>query len=92
MQWTPPTTNVDGSELIDLAGYKLYWSKVSGVYADIDSKDVGNVSTSTIPANLMGTYYFVVTAYDVYSNESGFSNEVKVNIFKGITPPVIEGK
>ena len=53
LSWIAPTTNVDGSSLTDLGGYKIYWSTVNG-------------------------------------NESDFSNEVKVNIFKGITPPKLQ--
>ena len=90
LSWIAPTTNVDGSSLTDLGGYKIYWSTVSGIYNDTDSKDVQNVSVSYVPVSVSGVYYFAVTAYDVYGNESDFSNEVKVNIFKGITPPKLQ--
>ena len=59
----------------DLAGYMIYYGTSSGDY-DV-SLDVGNWTSVTI-AGLDGseTYYFAVTAYSVYGEESDFSNEV----------------
>lgn len=59
----------------DLAGYKLYYGTVPGVYDH--SVDVHNVTTYTLNALTQGqTYYIVATAYDTSHNESGYSNEV----------------
>jgi hypothetical protein len=59
----------------DLAGYMIYYGISSRDY-DV-SLDVGNWTSVTI-AGLDGseTYYFAVTAYSVYGEESDFSNEV----------------
>jgi len=59
----------------DLAGYKVYYGKVSGNYTHI--QDVGNV-TSYLAENLDDgeRYYFVITAYDLVGNESDFSDEI----------------
>jgi hypothetical protein len=89
LTWIAPTTNVDGTPLTDLAGYKVYFGTTSGVYSS--SLNVGlNVGTppSYIVNNLgAGTYYFGVTAYDTAGLESGFSNEGS----KNITGPIISG-
>ncbi len=76
--WTAPTTNADGSPLVDLAGYKLYYGSISGVYGT--PTDVGNVLTYTVEmGNVEGqTYYYALTAYDYAGNESVHSNEVSV--------------
>ena len=74
LSWDAPTSNADGTPLTDLAGYKIYVSKVPGVYAD--PIDVGNVLTKTLTNFCEGTYYFVATAYDTSGNESAYSNEV----------------
>src|SRR3990167_1890015 len=68
LSWDPPTTNVDGSPLTGLSGYKVYYGTVSGNYTQ--TINVGNVTTY-IAANLTDglTYYFAVTAYDTLSNE-----------------------
>lgn len=90
LTWDAPTTNVDGSPLTDLGGYKVYASKTSGVYTDTDSKDVGNVTSINIPTTfgqLKGTYCFVATAYDVAGNESDFSNELCSSFVVTKNPP-----
>lgn len=76
LSWEAPTKNVDGTPLTDLAGYKIYSSKISGVYNKEDAIDVGNVLTKTLINLCECTYYFVATAYDTSGNESEYSNEV----------------
>lgn len=78
LTWDPPTTNMDGTPLTDLGGYKAYWGTTSGNYGSVIS--VGNVLTYTTTGLPDGTYYFAVTAYDIAGNESDFSNEVSKTI------------
>lgn len=89
LTWVAPTTNMDGSPLTDLTGYKLYWGAVSGIYTGV--KDVGNVTTVNIQiataSNLRGNYCFAVTAYDTALNESDYSNEVCAVFSKKSSPP-----
>lgn len=88
LSWNPPTTNVDGTVLTDLAGYKIRYGTASGNYSQ--TIDVGNVTTYTVPSLVDGsTYYFAVTAYDTSGNESGYSNEVSKTLSSGAdtTPP-----
>ncbi|HWR73107.1 MAG TPA: fibronectin type III domain-containing protein, partial [Nitrospirota bacterium] len=79
LAWDPPTTNVDGTPLVDLAGYKIYYGTVSGNYTN--TVDIGNRTTHQI-ANLTDsiTYYFAVTAYNIYGSESGYSIQVSKTI------------
>ena len=66
----------DANTESDLAGYKLYWGTVSGVYPN--SINVGNVTQYKIPgiqANVK--YYYAATAYDLQGNESEYSNELE---------------
>ena len=74
LSWTAPTTNEDGSTLDDLAGYKLYYGTQPGQYSRVIT--VGDFTTSEIGGLGSGTYYLTVTAYDIYGNESTFSNEI----------------
>src|SRR3972149_418317 len=89
LMWEAPTTNIDGSPLTDLSGYKVYWGAVSGTYTGV--KDVGNVVTVNIAQTMAvtpkGNYCFVVTAYDVALNESDYSNEVCATFSKKASPP-----
>lgn len=76
LTWTPPTQNMDGSPLTDLAGYVVYWGTSSGNYSN--SIRLSNPGlTSYVVDNLLNgtTYYFVTTAYNNVGAESSFSNE-----------------
>ena len=74
LSWAAPTTNEDGSALTDLAGYKLYYGNAPGIYSNVIT--VGDYTTAEIGELVSGTYYLTVTAYDIYGNESAFSNEI----------------
>ena len=59
----------------DLAGYMVYYGTYGGDYDE--SVDVGNWTSVTIEGLEEDvTYYFSVTAYSVYGEESEYSNEV----------------
>jgi len=76
----------DNSEL-DLASYTVYRSTTSGSgYSAIAS----GVVTSSYADNAVvngTTYYYVVTATDAFSNESGNSSEVSTSASSDTTPP-----
>ena len=63
----------------DLAGYRIFVGQSSGNYQFWE--DAGNQTSYTV-ANLQRgtTYYFAATAYDIYNNESDFSQEVSCTI------------
>lgn len=64
----------------DLAGYRIYAGRSSGVYGSVGTPlDVGNVLSGALTLNANGAWYFAVTAYDTSNNESGFSTEVSRN-------------
>ncbi len=76
VSWGAPTENTDGTPLIDLAGYKLYYGTASGNYPgviDVDNASVVTWAIENLPAN---TYYIVATAYNTAGIESVYSNEV----------------
>jgi len=78
LSWDPPSTNTDGTPLIDLDGYKLYYGAASRSYSQVI--DVSNINTYTVTNLSGGTYYFAVTAYDMSGNESNYSNEVSKTV------------
>ncbi|MDA8098689.1 MAG: fibronectin type III domain-containing protein [Nitrospiraceae bacterium] len=74
LSWAAPTTDVDGSPLNNLSGYKVYYGTAQGVYASVD---VGNVSSYQVGGLVKGqTYYFTVTAYDANGYESDYADAV----------------
>jgi hypothetical protein len=78
LTWDAPTTNDDGTPLIALAGYKIYYGTSPGHYSTVI--DVGNLTRYKVKNLRPGTYYFAVTAYNIIGNESIYSNEVSKKI------------
>ncbi len=79
LTWDSPTTYTNGKPL-SVYGYKIYYRTVSGRYGDrvIDVKLRDKAMTRDVSSRFKGTsgtYYFVVTAYDQWNNESEYSNE-----------------
>jgi hypothetical protein len=79
--WVAPEENEDGSQLTDLAGYRLYWGQSSGgPYPH--SADLGN-GIVVIDELDDGRWYFVMTAINADSTESRFSNEMDILVADG---------
>ena len=76
LSWIPPTENIDGTALTNLAGYRLYWGpKPSNYTSSIGIMNPG--LTAYVVENLAsGTYYFVARAVNTYGVESDLSPEV----------------
>ncbi len=72
--WDSVTANDDGSELGDLAGYRIYDGRESGNYDMVT--DVGTDTRVTLYDLEPGTYYVAVAAYDHFGNEGPLSNEI----------------
>jgi hypothetical protein len=74
LSWVPPKTNVDGTPVTNLAGYRIAY----GQYASnlTQSLDVPSATvTSAVIENLAtGTWYFAVKAYTSNGVESDLSN------------------
>jgi hypothetical protein len=68
----------------DIAGYVLYAGTQSGVYTA--SQDVG-LTTQRVMTLQPGTYYFAVSAYNIYRQASDLSTEVSTTIVT--TPPPV---
>jgi hypothetical protein len=74
LSWTPPTTKTDGTALDDLAGYTIYYGETEGNYThEINITNPG-IATFVVEHLQTGTYYFVITAYNLAGNESKKSN------------------
>ena len=74
LSWTPPTENDDGSQLTDLAGYKLYYGTSPGNYTNQVRIDNPGISVYVIDNLLPDTYYVVATAFNATGDESSYSN------------------
>jgi hypothetical protein len=79
LEWDAPTRDAAGQPLIDLAGYRLYYSPTlppsgpESVRLDLGLET--RVTVSGLPA---GRYFFAVTAMDVAGNEGDLSAPLEV--------------
>jgi hypothetical protein len=80
LNWTAPEQSSNGAPLTDLAGYKIHYGRMSGIYDyEITINNPGILSY--VVENLYpGDWYFSMTAFDKDGNESDFSSEVKVTL------------
>ena len=76
IRWELPPSRVDGSPLIDLAGFKVYYADGSGMFYRVT--DVGMETSLFVTGLPPRTYYFTVTAYDASLRESDPSNTMAV--------------
>ena len=80
LSWLPPTTRIDGSPLLGLAGYHISYGTSIGSYPNTVVIPNGGV-TSAVVGNLPpATYYFVISAYDSAGVESDKSPAVSKTI------------
>jgi Putative Ig domain len=80
LSWLPPTQNSDGSTLIDLAGYQIYFGRDP---ANLNEKiQVNNASITTyLVSNLSpGVWYFGVSARNSRGAESNLAGPVSGSI------------
>ncbi len=74
LTWAPPTQNEDGSPLLDLAGYRIYWGTSPGTYPNSVKIDNPGLTTYLVDNLAPGTYEFVATSFNSNGKESAFSN------------------
>lgn len=75
--WDAPTQNEDGSPLVDLQGYKIYYGKQSQKYEATITVDNPGLTRYVLENLAPGTYFVAVTAYNRNGVESSFSEELQ---------------
>jgi len=76
LNWQPPTQNIDGSPLLNLAGYNIYVGTSSNVYEKTIRLDNPGLTAYVVENLDAGTYYIAATAFNSSGVESPFSGEV----------------
>jgi len=75
LQWQPPSENTDGTPLLDLSGYRIYYgtdpAELSNVI-ELPNPGLTSYVVEKLTANL---WYFAMTAVNNRGQESGFSNQ-----------------
>jgi Fibronectin type III domain len=80
INWTPPTENIDGSPLTDLAGYNIHYGTASGDYTQTITVSNPGLATYVVDNLTPGTYYFSVAAVNSAGTESPLSAEVSTTV------------
>ena len=82
LSWVPPVEREDGTpiSMAEIAGYRVYYGTAQGSYPNkVDIADRDTMQT-TLGDLETGTYYIVVTTYDMDDRESTFSQEITASI------------
>ncbi|HEY0682860.1 MAG TPA: putative Ig domain-containing protein [Steroidobacter sp.] len=76
LSWTPPTTNTNGTQLTNLAGYRIYYgTSPSSLTRTVQLSNAG-LTRYVISDLSPATYYFSIRAYSSTGAESSGSNVV----------------
>ena len=78
LNWTAPTRNTDGSALTNLAGYKIYYGKVSRQYSNVVTVQGAGATSYAVTGLTAGAWYFAIRSVDVMGVMSNYSGEVRV--------------
>ena len=74
LEWTAPTTQTNGVQLADLAGYRIHYGKSAQTLDQTIEIRNASISTYVVEGLAPGTYYFAVTAFNSRNLESERSN------------------
>lgn len=74
LSWLPPTERADGTPLINLAGYKVYWSMTPDEFPNSVTISNPGLTSYMIEQLTPTTWYFTATAFDSEGFESRYSN------------------
>jgi len=80
LNWTPPTTNTDGSALTDLAGYKIYWGPSAGNYTNSVTLNNPGLTSYVVSQLTSGTWFFAASAINSSAVESVLSSAVSTTV------------
>jgi len=76
LSWVRPTQNVDGTQLSNLAGYRIHYGQVSGQYDYSVSVGSPSITSATIENLGPARWYFAVTAVTTSGTQSDFSAQL----------------
>lgn len=74
LSWNAPLANMDGSTLVNLAGFKIYYGRSADALDRAISVNNASISTYVVENLTSGTWYFGVAAVNSLGVESPLSN------------------
>jgi hypothetical protein len=78
VRWTAPVSRADGTplSLSDIDGYHIHYGTSAGNYPNSFDVTDGTAQSASVNNLPVGTYYVVMTTYDVNGLESAYSSMV----------------
>jgi hypothetical protein len=70
LSWTAPTENVDGTQLTDLAGFKVYLGTSANTLVIFETINDPEISMYEVKDLTPGAWFFAMTAYNEAGTES----------------------
>jgi len=82
LSWKAPVARADGTplSLADIDGYRIHYGETSGNYTSYFTVADGTAQNMTLTGIPAGTYYLVMTTYDVNGRESVYSSEIRKTV------------
>ena len=74
LTWTPVMQNTDGTLLLDLAGYKVFYGPSATVMNIVAELPDPSQTSFVVPNLSAGTWYFTVAAYTISGTQGAISN------------------
>jgi hypothetical protein len=76
LSWVRPTQNVDGTQLTNLAGYRIHYGQVSGQYDYSVCVGSPSITSATVENLAPARWYFAVTAVTSSGTQSDYSAQL----------------
>jgi len=76
LTWQPPTTNIDGTPLVDLAGYRIYYGSDLGNMSNVVELPNPGLTSYVVEELTPSTWYFAATSLNSQGQESALSDPV----------------
>jgi Putative Ig domain len=80
LSWVRPTQNVDGTQLSNLAGYRIHYGQVSGQYDYSVSVGSPSITSATIENLAPARWYFAVTSVTSSGTQSEYSAQLSKSV------------
>ena len=80
IELTPPTTRVNGSELRNLAGHRIYYGPNRNTLDRMLDVDNPGITVLRIDDLSSGSWFFSAVAYDARGRESERSETVRIRL------------
>jgi hypothetical protein len=81
LSWLPPTENVDGTPVTNLAGYRIAYGQSATNLSQLLTIPNSGITSAMIEGLASGTWYFAVKAYTTSNVESDLSNLAQKTVY-----------